>query len=75
VSMYIVSGLADRIPIPPNSLEHTRASCRTRVVLNGDEDTTGASLYFSCGSAWAESDVEKGVFRMIQVCGGCSARS
>ncbi len=39
----------------------------TRVVLSGDEDTVGASLYFSCGSAWAESDVEKGVYRMIQV--------
>lgn len=38
----------------------------TRVVLSGDEDTVGASLYFSCGSAWAESDVEKGVYRMIQ---------
>ncbi len=42
-------------------------ACRTRVVVGGDDDTTGASLYFSCGSAWRESDTDKGVFRMIQV--------
>ncbi len=30
-------------------------------------DSPPASLYFSCGSAWRESETEKGIFHMIQV--------